>query len=193
MKNKASYKAVAYRGPALQAGLWSGRATDKQLNSPADELSAYWIVDFLASEFTVTSAAGTRRLASALRAAAKKADLEIKQEIIAAATLARGLVGERLSINEFGDRFRLSEDAKRAIANEFKNPGIVQEKFLFDLAEFRSIVAFKPVELSNGGTLTAPSAHFNDVFRQETIDRGKQEIRFITEGKVVNEKLKPTA
>jgi hypothetical protein len=157
MKNKASYKAVAYRGPSLQAGLWSGRATDKQLNSPAGELSAYWIVDFLASAFTVTSAAGTRRLASALRAAAKKADLAIKQEIIAAATLAPGLVGQRLSINEFGDRFRLSEDAKKAIANEFKNPRIVQEKFLFDLGEFRSIVAFKSVVL--GLCIICPERH----------------------------------
>jgi hypothetical protein len=103
MKNKASYKAVSYRGSSLQAGLWSGRAIDKQLNSPTGELSAYWIVDFLASEFTVTSAAGTRRLASGLRVAAKNADLEIKQEIIAVATLARGRVRQRLSIDEFGD------------------------------------------------------------------------------------------
>jgi hypothetical protein len=36
------------------------------------QLSNYWIAEFLNSDFRTTSAAGTRRLAVALRAAAKK-------------------------------------------------------------------------------------------------------------------------
>jgi hypothetical protein len=70
---------------------------------------------------------------------------------------------------------------------------MAQERFQFDLSEFESLVAFKSVELSNGGTLTAPSAQFDDVFRKEVGDRGEHEVRFTTQGKVVNEKLKPTA
>jgi hypothetical protein len=192
MKNRASYKAVAYRDGSLQAGFWTGSAIDKQLNSPAGELSNYWIVDFLASEFTVTPAAGTRRLAIALRDAVKNADLDIKQEIIAAATLATGLAGQRLNINDFGDRFRLSEGAKAAIADRLKTPRMGQERFEFDLTEFRSFVAFKSVELSNGGTLTAPSSNFDDVFRKEFVDEEQRQVRFTTEGRVVNEKLKRT-
>jgi hypothetical protein len=49
---------------------------------------------------------------------------------------------------------------------------MAQERFQFDLSEFESLVAFKSVELSNGGTLTAPSAQFDDVFRKEVVDRG---------------------
>jgi hypothetical protein len=108
MKNKASYKAVVYQHSSVQSGFWTGRAIDKQINSSAGETANYWILDFLASEFTVTAAAGTRRLASAIRSAAKKANLDVKQEIIAAATLASGLAGQRISINKFGDIFRLS-------------------------------------------------------------------------------------
>jgi hypothetical protein len=52
MKNKTSYKAVAYQDTSLRAGFWTGRAIDKQL-SPAGELSNYWIADFLASSFAV--------------------------------------------------------------------------------------------------------------------------------------------
>jgi hypothetical protein len=193
MKNKASYKAVVYQHSSIQSGFWTGRAIDKQINSPAGETSNYWIVDFLASEFTVTAAAGTRRLAFALRNAAKKADLGVKQEIIAAATLARGLAGQRISIKEFGERFTLSRAARTAIGNELKNSQVAQERFQFDLSEFESLVAFKSVELSNGGTLTAPSAQFDDVFRQEVVDRRQHEVRFTTQGRVVNEKLKPTA
>jgi len=193
MKNKASYKAVVYRHASPQASLWNGRAIDKQLNSPAGELSTYWIVDFLASEFTVTAARGTQRLASAIRNAVKKSDIVLKQELISAANLARGLAGQRTSIQDFGNRFSLSPEARAAIAGELKNSRMVQERFQFDLTEFQTIVAFKSVELSNGATLTAASDAFDDVFNQVVIDARAHEMRFTTEGKVVNEKLKSKA
>ena len=192
MKNRTSYKAVAYRDGSLLAGFWNGNAIDKQLNSPAGELSNYWIVDFLASEFTITPAAGTRRLAVALRNAAQKSDLPVKQEITAATTLAGGLAGQRLSINEFGQRFGLSEAAKAAIADQLKTPRLGQERFQFDLAEFQTVVAFKSVELSNGGTLTAPFSNFDDIFRKESLHDEQQQVRFITQGTIVNEKLERT-
>jgi hypothetical protein len=43
MKNKASYKAVAYQHSSLRGGFWTGRAVDKQLNYPGGQLSDYWI------------------------------------------------------------------------------------------------------------------------------------------------------
>ena len=190
MKNRASYKAVAYQHASLQAGFWTGNAVDKQLNSPGGKLSNYWISDFLASEFTVTAAAGTRRLAIALRNAAKNSDLDVKQEITAAATLARGLAGQRLSINDFGEQFHLSEAAKAAIADQLKTPRLGQERFEFDLTEFQTMVPFKSVELSNGGTLTAPFAEFEEVFRKELVDEEHQQVRFTTEGRIVDEQLK---
>jgi len=190
MKNRTSYKAVVYRHASLDAGFWNGRAVDKQLNALGGELSNYWILDFLASRFTVTAAAGTRRLATALRNAAKKAALEVKQEITAAVTLAGGLAGEQLNINTFAERLALSPAAREAIVGELKNPAVAQEQFQFDLTEFRTIIAFKSVELSNGGVLTAPSSEFNAVFRQEHVD--DETLRFTTEGRIVNEKLKQT-
>ena len=81
MKNKASYKAAAYQDRSLQDGFWNGQAVDKQLNNVGGHLSDYWISDFLRSELRVTSAAGTRRLAVALRDAARKAPLPIKQDL----------------------------------------------------------------------------------------------------------------
>lgn len=191
MKNKASYKAVLYQHASLHGGFWNGRATDKQLNSPAGEQSTYWIVDFLSSEFTVTAAAGTRRLASALRNSARKSDIATKQEITAAATLAAGLAGQRLSIEEFGERFGLSEAARAAITAELKSPRLARERFQFDLAEFQALIAFKSVELNNGGMLTAPSTEFDDVFQQEAAGPGR--VRFTTEGTIVDEKLKTKA
>lgn len=190
MKNKASYKAVAYQGASLKSDLWSGKAIDRQLNTPSGEFSNYWVIDFLLSQLTVTAAAGTRRLASALRNAAKKSDLNIKQEIIAAATLAPGLAGQKLSIEDFVQRFGLSENSSKAIMNELKTPILAKQVFQFDLDEFKSLIAFKSVELSNGGTLTAPSNAFDDVFKQDRVPGEEGRVRFSTEGKVINEKLK---
>jgi hypothetical protein len=192
MKHKTSYKAVTYRDASLRGGFWSGSAIDKQLNNPGGEVSNYWIVDFLASQLTTTAAQGTRRLAIALRDAAKKSELDIKQELISAATLAANLGGERLSINDFVRRFNLSQDAQAAIASELR-PRLAHENFQFDAAEFNSLVAFKSVELSNGVTLTGPYANFDEVVEQERVAGGGGETRFRTQGRIINEKLKPKA
>jgi hypothetical protein len=193
MKHKTSYKAVAYRAPSLCAGFWSGLAIDKQLNNPGGEVSNYWIADFLASQLTTTAAQGTKRLATALRMAAQKSELGVKREIVSAATLAANLGGERLSINDFIKRFNLSQAARSAIASELRTPRLANESFRFDASEFNNIIAFKSVELSNGGTLTAPSANFDEVFEQERVVGDGGEVRFCTQGRVINEKLRPRA
>ncbi len=62
--------------------------------------------------------------------------------------------------------------------------------FRFDGDEYKSVIAYKSVELNNGAMLTAQSANFDSVFRQEFTDGKKDEVKFTTKGKVVNEKLK---
>jgi hypothetical protein len=192
MKSAHSYKAVAYQDSSLTSGFWLGRAIDKQINNPVTEVSNYWIVDFLDSGFTTTPAAGTRRLAMAVREAARKAtDIEVKSEIVAAVTLAGGLRGRRTSIRGFMQQFGLSPAAVDAIMSELKNPGVADQQFQFDANEFRSQVEYRSVELNNGGMLTAQTYNFDNVFRREIIDDGNR-VRFSTEGTVVNDKLRKT-
>lgn len=89
MKSAYSYKAALYEDSSLTSGFWIGRCVDKQITDAVRRASDYWIMDFLASSLRVTSAAGTHRLATALRDAAKVApSLGVKQEIVAAVTLA---------------------------------------------------------------------------------------------------------
>jgi hypothetical protein len=190
MKNKFSYKAVVYKHASLSAGFWFGRAIDKQLNNPIGEQSNYWIADFLLSDYTITSATGTKRLAGALRDAAKKSPLEVKQELISAANLASGLAGQRVSIDSFASQFNLSQAAKDAIAAEIKSPRVGQEVFQFDVSEYRKLIAYKSIELDNGALLTAQVSEFDNVFHQEVAEEAEDEIKFSTTGKVVNEKLK---
>jgi len=190
MKNKTSYKAVLYRDASLRAGFWEGAAIDKQTN-PAGESADYWIADFLLSDFRVTPKQGTHRLAATLRDAAKSADIAVKHEIAAAATLARSLPRQSISISEFANRFNLSSSARKAIFDQLKNPRLADERFMFSAPDFASVLAYRSMELDNGATLTAPSGEFDEVFRQEVLDKAKNEIRFTTQGTVVNDKLKP--
>ena len=193
MKNQASYKAVVYRDESVRAGFWQGRATDKQLNRQAGEASNYWIVDFLASQFTATPKAGTRRLAIALREAARMPDLRVKREINAAATLANGLKGETLSIDEFGERFGLSQPAKDAISTMAKTRRAAEERFVFDPTEFERTVRFRSIALSNGAMLTASVSVFDDVFSQDLVDASGDIVRFTTEGRIIDEALRARA
>ena len=102
MKRATTYKAAAYQHTSLAAGFWLGRAVDKQINSDMVQLSNYWIAEFLDSDFRTTAAAGTKRLAVALRDAARKTgDVTVKREIAAAVTLGQSLDGQRLTIKEF--------------------------------------------------------------------------------------------
>jgi hypothetical protein len=194
MKSKTSYKAVVYRDASLQAGFWTGQAIDKQITGQLGESSNYWIFDFLTSDFSVTPAAGTRRLGGAIREAAKRTtDINVKRELVAAATLATNLGGQRTSIADFERRFHLSRPARDALRNELRSPHVANEQFRFDLEEFNDIVRYRSVELDNGGMMTALSSDFDDVFEQRVVNRERNEIRFSTQGRVVNERLKKTS
>jgi len=193
MKSATAYKAALYQHASLASGFWTGRAVDKQINSRVVQLSNYWISEFLDSDFRTTSAAGTRRLAVALRDAAKKsADVAVKSEIAAAVTLANALRGQRVSIRDFGKQFGLSDAAMQAIGHEVRVPELVDERFQFNLDEFQNHVAYRSVELDSGGMLTAQSADFDKVFQRQVLDESEQKVRYSTEGKVISEKLRKT-
>ena len=188
MKSAKSYKAVMYRHRSLTNGFWEGKATDKQVNSAEMDIPNYWIAEFLDSDFRTTSAAGTRRLATAIRDAGKKAILvSVKTELAAAATLAAGFGGQKLSVKTFARSVALSQTAREAIYAELK-PGVVDETFQFDAAEFGRVISYRSVELDNGGILTAEVGKFDGIFQSQPL-KDEDRVRFSTEGKIVSQKL----
>jgi hypothetical protein len=177
MKSATSYKAAVYQDSSFHAGFWLGKAVDKQINSRLIEVSNYWIFDFLASDFRLTAAHGTRRLGAALRNAARSSqEIEVKAELTSAATLARGLGRRRISIEGFIDQFALSDAAADQLLQQLPSPEIADEQFQFDPEEFRNQVGFRSVELSNGGILTADSGEFDEVFHREIIDEATHRV-----------------
>lgn len=191
MRNALAFKAALYTGQSFDADFWTGKAVDKQVNPQTVAISGYWIREFLLSDFSTTSAAGTRRLATALREAMQSTDnLGVKEEISAAARLARNLANQMISIEDFGDRFGLSAEAKDAVSRQLKHPSLRSDHFTFDVQEFNQCLPFMSLELSNGAVLTAPVSRFDECFiREEAVD-SPGVYTFRTQGTIINEKLR---
>ena len=189
MRSAFAYKAVAYQDASIRTGFWAGRAVDRQINSSEIDVSRYWVTDFLASDFRTTSAAGTKRLAVAMRDAGRTApDLEVRTEIAAAARLATNLNGQMLSAAELGQRFGLSDRAVDAISRQFRHPNLVNEQFRFDAPEFSRQVPLRSVRLDTGAILMADAKDFDEIFEQEPLP-GDAGIKFSTIGNIITERL----
>lgn len=190
MKSALAYKSAFYSSDSLDRGFWDGRAVDRQISGPR-ELSDYWIRDFLASELRTTGPAGTRRLAVALRHAIQSScDLGVRHELIAAANLLRGQHGQRRSTREMVERLGLSEESKTALESAFPRADLMDEVFQFDREEFERNAPYRAVELDNGGMLVAADAQFDEIFQQQLVHQEDNRVRYVTEGRIVNESLR---
>ena len=190
MRTERAYKAALYFSAPNPAEFWDGLAVDKQVNSPNKTISDYWIHDFLMSDFRTTSAAGTKRLAMALRAVMQHTDdLETKASLIAAAKLAPNLKGRSISIESFADQYGLSSGVKDALRREVKNPKLLHDRFRFSSEEFLSNLPYQSVEFDNGAMVTAPVESFDKCFNVETVADG-DEVQYTTRGRIINESLR---
>jgi hypothetical protein len=192
MKNARAYKSAIYSSESFEGGFWVGRAVDRQISGPR-ELSDYWIREFLASELSTTSAAGTKRLALALRNAAREAtDLQVRRELVSATTLLRGQNGRTLSARGFIDRLSLSDPAVVAIESAYVRTDLMDETFVFNRDEFDKHAHYRAVELDSGAMLVAENAAFDDVFSAEILSSQENRVRYTTEGRVIDERLRRT-
>jgi hypothetical protein len=190
MKNAKAYKSAIYATDSLEAGFIEGRATDRQL-SRRNDLSEYWIGEFLTSELRTTGPAGTRRLAEALRDAVRNTnDPGIKQELVSAAHLMKGQNGSTRSAKTIMQRLGISEEATAMLVKAYPRPELINESFTFDTMEFERHILYQAVELDNGATLMAEAAHFPDIFHTESFAEGR--TRYTTEGTIVDQRFRKT-
>ena len=191
MRNARSYKSAFYRTDALAAGFWEGQAVDRQI-SGARDLSEYWIGDFLQSELRTTGPAGTRRLVVAIRDAVRKtSSLAVKQELVAATHLLRGQAGRTQSARTLMRRIGFTEEAERAVIESFPRRELLTENFRFSVDELDRQALYHTVELDNGALLTAETESFPEVFEREPMV-AEGTVRYSTEGRVVDERIRKT-
>jgi hypothetical protein len=190
MKSAHAYKSVALKGKSLNSDFWLGRAVDKQIDGP-QELSQYWITDFLAAELTTTAAAGSKRLAVALRTAIRSAVTPaVRQELVSASQLVGGLGGKHTSPALVSQSYNLSAEAIDALRSALARDELFDEAFQVDPVEFRSHIGYRFEGLDNGAMLVAENASFETVFAREQVDATSGKVRYSTEGRLVSQELR---
>jgi hypothetical protein len=190
MKSAKAYKSAIYSSDSLARGFWDGRAVDRQISGPR-ELSDYWIRDFLSSELRTTGPAGTRRLAEALKkAVGDTREFGVRHELVSAAALMRNQAGRRRSARQLIDQLGLSAPAAAALESAFPRPDLLEETFQFDLEEFTRHAPYRAVELDNGAMMIAEDSRFPQIFRRDEANLPDGRARYITEGRVVDERLR---
>jgi hypothetical protein len=191
MKRATSYKAVVYSGSSFDDHFWDGAAIDKQIGEHAHELANYWIHGFLGSQFKTTPQAGTRRLALAIRDALTNApSTEVKQEIIAFATLIPRQGGHTFSADRLMSQFQLSPETRDCLMKEFDNSRVANEQFTIDPDEFKVHLRLRSVDLDSGVSMIAPADTFDQKIVREPIPGQAESYRFSTTGKIVDETLR---
>lgn len=188
IKRLSSYKALSIEHQTPKNGFWKGIATDRQAGQSGEHISEYWLKEFLNADFSETAAAGTRRLARALKNSVKaNPSLTVKTEIAHASSLApAALAGKSLTISEFCDYFGLSVPARETIKSHLSKPSLFGKKFQFDPDEFKSVAPYRTVELNTGAILTAPSDSFEKVFEKEVVG---DDIEFKARGRISDQRL----
>ena len=191
MKSAKAYKSAFFQTEHLDAGFQEGRAIDRQ-SVGTDELSDYWIKDFLVSQMRTTGPAGTRRLAEAVRGAVRAADdPDLKQELVATATLLRGQAGRTQSTAAFLGNLGISETSTEAIREHFAKPDLMNDTFTFDSEEFDKHIRYRTVELDNGAIMTADDKEFSNVFHEEQLGDSNRS-RYTTEGTILYQVFRKT-
>jgi hypothetical protein len=188
IKRLSSYKALLIEHQTPKDGFWKAIATDRQAGQSGEHISEYWLKEFLDADFSETAAAGTRRLARALKDAVKaNPSLSVKAEIAHASSLApAALAGKSLTIDEFCDHFGLSIPARETIKSRLSKASLFAKKFEFDPNEFKTVAPYRTVELDTGAILTAPSDSFEEVFESQIVG---DDIEFRARGRVSDQRL----
>jgi hypothetical protein len=193
MKSATSYKAAVYTGKSHDHDFWKGKAGDKQINSAESYIASYWIREFLNSDFLTPGEAGTRRFASAVRDAMNRAgDTDVKDEIASLCRLLPGMKGKVVSAKNILSHFQISAKTQDRVKASFKPDRLFGERFRFMPDELTKFIAFKTVELDNGGLLTASTDAFDSVFLREVVDPAKALVKFSTEGTIIDQRLRKT-
>lgn len=94
------------------------------------------------------------------------------------------------SVLSIVEQFSLSNDAQQQIREAFSRDALYSDNFQFVPAEFSKHLAFKTVELNNGGLLTASTERFDEVFQREVVNKVANVVKFTTQGTVVDQRLR---
>lgn len=189
IRNMARYKALLLESPSPPDDFWIGTATDRQAGGEAENVSDYWIRDFLTAEFAETPKMGTRRLAEALKGAMNAhPNVELKSTIASAITLAPNMFdGKMISIRRFCEDFSFEKDVIDSVIETLPKKSLADKEFKFNSKEFKKKLPTRVMELESGARLSAPTQRFDSVFK--LVEKNGDYVEYLVKGNIADERI----
>ncbi|MDP4200853.1 MAG: hypothetical protein Q8922_10380 [Bacteroidota bacterium] len=187
-KKSQFYKSALFEDEHSRSMFWNGRIVDKQITKTHNDVSRYWMSDFLNAQSSLTSRQGTTNLARYIKTAIEKEEsVNGKQALIAASVLLNQRAGENFSVRQFCETY-LSDDIARRFRSVVKSELEFESMFEINAEVLDSEIGSTLLSLANGIQLSVPTFLYSNSVHEVRMDDGGTEVTVT--GKVVNKKLR---
>jgi hypothetical protein len=180
-------KAARFEGRNLRSEFLSGRALDFQAGSTTREVAEFWVQRFLRCKFGLAGDAGTRLFAKAVRSGYDScAEPDAKEQIFSGVMALRNSPNDRISLQDFADRF-LSGEARKAVIASAPNQEGLSSLFVFNREVLDNALQFRVFQLESGAFVSAP---LGEVGESVLLTEQDSQKHLSCEGIVISEKLR---
>lgn len=184
------FKAATFEGPDASRSIWKGRIEDMQAKQRIRGAAEFWTTDFLDAKPVFTEAHGTRVLAKALKSViAKTTEVDIAEDMIAAARVLRGQGDRNVSIRDVADEY-LPEPMRDDFIEAAGGPEIADHIFRLEPETLEREFRLKSVTLDGKFVVRGPLEEFDEVVRiAATSQEGVVSVSL--KGKITSERISP--
>ena len=183
-------KGAMFEGVNSDASFLQGYVMDRQAQNSSNEAAAYWVNEFLDSQFSLNGINGTRLLAKTLRATYNNlTDQAGKNEVSDSITAAFTSRTKKRSLKSHSDLYFSKEIQK--VFRAQSPPESFDTKFDFIKSEFEEKVQLRVFRLNDEVVVSAPFSAIdtNNGSVKTTTSKKKKTIRVT--GTIVEETVKP--
>lgn len=188
-KNSKHYKVAYFEDELAEKGsFWTGYILDRQRTGDAkNEVSDYWIKDFLECEYAMTNLQGTRKLADYIKSYIKTLDsIDATNVVIDSVINLRNNLGNEMSILSYAEDF-LPPNLRTDFRNFVGDDDVNNTLFNIDIDTYDFELPFKTITTDNKITLTVPTFMGSSLLTEKILEDGRKEFTF--SGRVTNLKF----
>jgi hypothetical protein len=181
-------KAAHFEGRELRTDFLGGRVLDYQAGSANHDVASFWIERFLTCTYSLTSDAGSRMLARAIRQLHEEfVDRDDREQLYAAAVAMRRSPHKTISFDSFAERYLQGELVDRFLGTA---PTLDARSALFDFSReaFDAVLHFRVFQLQNGTFVSAPLAVVGK--DRDVRLTGVKQDHLVCEGRVIDERVR---
>lgn len=182
------FKVAVFEGNQARTSFSKGHVEDRQATHKAYEVSDLWVIRFLQAVPEVTDARGTRILAKALRQVLSQLNsLEVKQNVIAAATVLRAL-DNPVTLQQIAENY-LPPIVRSQFVKALGNLSLVHAPFRIDKQVMDEQFGVRSLILDTSFVISGPIESFDQEVAIEPIENDGT-VRIVLTGRIVDARVK---